>query len=158
MATFKIEGGKQLHGDLYPQGAKNEALQVICAVLLTPEKIQITNIPEISDVIKLIKILGDLGVKTERVAKGNYIFQADEIHLDYLKTENFARHASSLRGSIMILGPLLARFGIGYIPQQGGDKNRPTTPGHPFYRSPETWRYLHLQSQRTFFQCGSHKT
>lgn len=122
MATFKIEGGKQLHGDLHPQGAKNEALQVLCAVLLTPEKVHISNIPEISDVIKLIEILSELGVKTERVSKGNYIFQSDEIRLDYLKTEVFARQAASLRGSIMILGPLLARFGIGYIPQPGGDK------------------------------------
>jgi len=122
MATFKIEGGTRLHGDLFPQGAKNEALQVICAVLLTPEKVQISNIPEISDVNKLIEILIELGVKTERVSKGNYIFQADEIRLDYLKTETFARKAASLRGSIMILGPLLARFGIGYIPQPGGDK------------------------------------
>lgn len=122
MATFKIEGGNQLHGELYPQGAKNEALQILCAVLLTPEKVQITNIPEISDVIKLIEILSELGVKTERLNKGNYLFQADEIRLDYLKTEAFARKAASLRGSIMILGPLLARFGIGYIPQPGGDK------------------------------------
>lgn len=122
MATFKIEGGTQLHGDLHPQGAKNEALQVICAVLLTPEEVKISNIPEISDVIKLIEILTQLGVKTERTGKGNYTFQADVIQLDYLKTEKFARQASSLRGSIMILGPLLARFGIGYIPQPGGDK------------------------------------
>lgn len=122
MATFKIEGGNQLHGDLHPQGAKNEALQVICAVLLTSARVQITNIPEISDVIKLIEILTELGVKTERTGKGNYWFQADTIRTDYLKTEAFARQASSLRGSIMILGPLLARFGIGYIPQPGGDK------------------------------------
>jgi len=122
MATFKIEGGKQLHGDLFPQGAKNEALQVLCAVLLTPEKVRITNIPEISDVIKLIEILAELGVKTERLDKGDYSFQSDEVKLDYLKTETFAKKAASLRGSIMILGPLLARFGIGYIPQPGGDK------------------------------------
>jgi UDP-N-acetylglucosamine 1-carboxyvinyltransferase len=122
MATFKIEGGKQLHGNLFPQGAKNEALQVICAVLLTPEKVRITNIPEISDVIKLIEILTELGVQTERLGKGDYTFQADEILLDYLKTPTFAKKAASLRGSIMILGPLLARFGIGYIPQPGGDK------------------------------------
>ena len=122
MATFKIEGGTQLHGDLYPQGAKNEALQVICAVLLTPEEVTINNIPEISDVIKLIEILTQLGVKTERISKGNYTFRAGNIELDYLKTEKFARQAASLRGSIMILGPLLARFGIGYIPQPGGDK------------------------------------
>lgn len=122
MAIFKIEGGKQLHGDLFPQGAKNEALQVICAVLLTPGKVSISNIPEIQDVIKLIEIITELGVKTERTSKGNYTFQADQIKLDYLKTEQFARKAASLRGSIMILGPLLTRFGIGYIPQPGGDK------------------------------------
>ena len=122
MATFKIEGGNRLHGELYPQGAKNEALQVICAVLLTSEEVQISNIPEISDVIKLIEILTQLGVQTKRTSKGNYTFQADIIQLDYLKTEKFARQAASLRGSIMILGPLLARFGIGYIPQPGGDK------------------------------------
>lgn len=122
MATFKIKGGNRLHGDLYPQGAKNEALQVICAVLLTPEKVTISNIPEISDVIKLIEILSQLGVKTERLSKGKYVFQADEIKLDFLKTDVFARQAASLRGSIMIIGPLVARFGIGYIPQPGGDK------------------------------------
>lgn len=122
MATFKIKGGNRLHGDLYPQGAKNEALQVICAVLLTPEKVTISNIPEISDVIKLIEILSQLGVKTERLSKGKYVFQADEIKLDFLKTDVFARQAASLRGSIMIIGPLVTRFGIGYIPQPGGDK------------------------------------
>lgn len=122
MATFKIKGGNQLRGDLYPQGAKNEALQVICAVLLTPEQVIIRNIPEISDVIKLIEILSQLGVKTQRLSKGCYSFQADDVRLDYLKTEVFARQAASLRGSIMIIGPLLARFGIGYIPQPGGDK------------------------------------
>jgi len=122
MATFKIEGGTRLQGELHPQGAKNEALQVICAVLLTSEEVTINNIPEISDVIKLIEILNQLGVKTNRTDKGSYTFQADVIQLDYLKTEKFARQAASLRGSIMILGPLLARFGIGYIPQPGGDK------------------------------------
>lgn len=122
MATFKIKGGNRLQGELHPQGAKNEALQVICAVLLTPEKVTISNIPEISDVIKLIEILTQLGVKTERIAKGIYSFQADSVQLDFLKTETFAKQAASLRGSIMIIGPLLARFGIGYIPQPGGDK------------------------------------
>jgi UDP-N-acetylglucosamine 1-carboxyvinyltransferase len=122
MAIFKIEGGHQLNGDLFPQGAKNEALQVICAVLLSSGPIQIYNIPEISDVLKLIEILSRLGVKTQRLSKGIYTFQADELQLDYLKTEDFANKASSLRGSIMILGPLLARFRMGYIPQPGGDK------------------------------------
>ena len=122
MATFKIEGGNQLKGELFPQGAKNEALQVICAVLLTAQKVRISNIPEISDVLKLIEILTALCVQTERTGKGDYTFQADQIKLDYLKTDHFAKQASRLRGSIMILGPLLARFGIGYIPQPGGDK------------------------------------
>ena len=122
MATFHIEGGKKLHGTLEPQGAKNEALQVICATLLSPEKIIIRNIPEIRDVLKLIELLAELGVKTERLEKGAYCFQADEIDLDYMQTARFAQHAISLRGSIMIVGPLLARFGEAYIPQPGGDK------------------------------------
>jgi len=122
MATFHIEGGKKLKGTLEPQGAKNEALQIICATLLSPEAITITNIPEIRDVLKLIELLGELGVKTERLAKGSYRFQADNVNLDYLQSERFAQQAISLRGSIMIVGPLLARFGQAYIPQPGGDK------------------------------------
>lgn len=122
MATFHIEGGKKLKGTLQPQGAKNEALQIICATLLSPEAITITNIPEIRDVLKLIELLGELGVKTERLAKGSYRFQADNVNLDYLQSERFAQQAISLRGSIMIVGPLLARFGQAYIPQPGGDK------------------------------------
>jgi len=122
MATFHIEGGRKLQGTLEPQGAKNEALQVICAVLLSPDKITISNIPEIRDVLKLIELLSDLGVKTERISKGVFSFQADDINMDYLKSEQFARQAISLRGSIMIVGPLLARFGYALIPQPGGDK------------------------------------
>ena len=122
MATFQIEGGKKLKGELHPQGAKNEALQVICATLLTNEKVKISNIPEIRDVLKLIEILGELGVKIQREGKGVYLFQADEVNLNYLQTETFAKQAARLRGSIMIVGPLLARFGKAYIPQPGGDK------------------------------------
>ncbi|HAZ03499.1 MAG: UDP-N-acetylglucosamine 1-carboxyvinyltransferase [Bacteroidetes bacterium GWF2_42_66] len=122
MATFEIEGGYRLSGELHPQGAKNEALQVLCAVLLTSEDIFISNVPEISDVLKLIEILSKLGVEVERLAKGNYRFRAARIDVDYLKTNEYSKQASSLRGSIMIIGPLLARFGIGYIPQPGGDK------------------------------------
>lgn len=122
MATFQIEGGRKLNGTLEPQGAKNEALQVICASLLTSEKVKISNIPEIRDVLKLIEVLSGLGVKTERLSKGEYTFLADELNLDYLQTEQFARQAISLRGSIMIVGPLLARFGQACIPQPGGDK------------------------------------
>lgn len=122
MATFQIEGGKKLAGSLEPQGAKNEALQVICATLLTSEPVKIRNIPEISDVLKLIEILNGLGVKTQKIAQGEYLFQADQIDMDYLKTEQFAKQAISLRGSIMIVGPLLARFRKALIPQPGGDK------------------------------------
>jgi UDP-N-acetylglucosamine 1-carboxyvinyltransferase len=122
MATFKIEGDTRLRGELFPQGAKNEALQVICATILTPEKVTIRNIPEIRDVMKLMEILTSMGVKVVKNKKGDYTFQADEINPDNLKTDSFAQKAASLRGSIMILGPLLARFGTGFIPQPGGDK------------------------------------
>ncbi len=122
MASFKIEGGHQLHGSITPQGAKNEALQVICAVLLTAEKVIINNVPNILDVNKLIFILGELGVTIERLGENSYSFQADNINLEYLESSDFKRDGSSLRGSIMIVGPLLARFGKGYIPRPGGDK------------------------------------
>ena len=122
MSIFKIEGGHRLHGSITPQGAKNEALQVICAVLLTSEKVTISNIPDIRDVNKLIFIITELGVKTEKIGKGTYTFQADELNLSYLESDEFKRDGSSLRGSIMIVGPLLARFGKGYIPRPGGDK------------------------------------
>jgi UDP-N-acetylglucosamine 1-carboxyvinyltransferase len=122
MASFEIHGGKALKGELIPQGAKNEALQVLCAPLLTEEKVTISNIPDIVDVNKLIGLLQSMGVKIEKVEKGTYIFQAKDVDLDYLKTEDFKNRASSLRGSVMIVGPLLARFGIGYLPKPGGDK------------------------------------
>ena len=122
MATFIIEGGHKLSGSITPQGAKNEALQVICAVLLTSQKVTISNIPDIRDVNKLIYILGELGVKIDKKSSDTYTFQADEINLSYLESDNFKKDGSSLRGSIMIVGPLLARFGKGYIPRPGGDK------------------------------------
>lgn len=122
MSIFKIEGGHRLKGDIVPQGAKNEALQIVCATLLTASKITISNIPDIRDVNKLIFILGELGVKIEKISKNTYTFQADDIDLDYLETLRFKKDGSSLRGSIMIVGPLLTRFGKGYIPRPGGDK------------------------------------
>lgn len=122
METFKIEGGVPLKGEITPQGAKNEALQILCAVLLTPEKITINNIPDIIDVNKLIALLKNLGVKIEKIGKGSFTFQSDEINMAYLESEAFKKEGSSLRGSIMIVGPLLARFGKGYIPKPGGDK------------------------------------
>ena len=122
MASFKIEGGHKLNGTITPQGAKNEVLQILCAVLLTPERVVVNNVPDIIDVNKLIFILGELGVKVEKLSKNSYAFQADEINLEYLESTEFKRDGSSLRGSIMIVGPLLARFGRGYIPRPGGDK------------------------------------
>jgi len=122
MGTFQIEGGLKLKGEITPQGAKNEALQILCAVLLTPEKVTINNIPDIIDVNKLITLLGNLGVKIKKNAPGSITFQADEVDVDYLETEAFKKEGGSLRGSIMIVGPLLARFGKGYIPKPGGDK------------------------------------
>ena len=122
MASFKIEGGHKLNGTITPQGAKNEVLQILCAVLLTPEKVIVNNVPDIIDVNKLIFILGELGVKIEKLGSNSYSFQADELKLEYLESEKFKKDGSSLRGSIMIVGPLLARFGKGYIPRPGGDK------------------------------------
>ena len=122
MGTFKIEGGKQLHGEIFPQGAKNEALQILCAVLLTNDKVTIHNIPDIIDVNKLITLLGNLGVKIQKIKQGSYTFQADEVNPDYLESDAFKKEGGALRGSIMIVGPLLARFGKGFIPKPGGDK------------------------------------
>ncbi|GAP43276.1 UDP-N-acetylglucosamine 1-carboxyvinyltransferase [Lentimicrobium saccharophilum] len=122
MSSFIINGGRKLHGEIVPQGAKNEALQILCAVLLTPEPVTIHNIPDIRDVNKLIELLGEMGVSVTPAGKGTYIFQAGDIDLDYLKTKEFRKKGAGLRGSVMILGPLLARFGKGYIPHPGGDK------------------------------------
>jgi UDP-N-acetylglucosamine 1-carboxyvinyltransferase len=122
MGVFKIEGGIRLKGEVTPQGAKNEALQILCAVLLTPEKVTINNIPDIIDVNKLVTLLGNLGVKMHKNGKGSITFQSDEVNIGYLETEAFKKEGGSLRGSIMIVGPLLARYGKGYIPKPGGDK------------------------------------
>ncbi len=122
MNSFEIEGGYRLSGEITPQGAKNEALQVICAVLLTSEKIIIHNIPDILDVNNLIELLGQMGVQINRIDRNTCEFQATEINLEFLQTTQFKQKASSLRGSIMIMGPLLARYGKAYFPKPGGDK------------------------------------
>lgn len=119
---FEVTGGKRLKGDIIPQGAKNEALQILCAVLLTKEKVVIGNIPEIVDIMKLIDLLKDLGVKVEKTGHEEYSFQADDVNVDYLVSPEFKKKGGSLRGSIMIVGPLLARFGRAYMPKPGGDK------------------------------------
>jgi len=122
MASFKIEGGKKLKGEIIPQGAKNEALQVLCAVLLSPEKIVINNIPDILDVNNLIILLEKMGVNVFKNTANSYTFEAKDIDLAYLETEEFYRQSASLRGSVMIVGPLVARFGKAFIPKPGGDK------------------------------------
>lgn len=122
MGTFVIQGGHQLNGEIIPQGAKNEALQVISAVLLTSERIRISNIPNIRDVNNLISLLGDLGVEVDNPEEGVFDFRAANINLEFLKTKEYFEKAGGLRGSVMILGPLLARFGKVYLPQPGGDK------------------------------------
>ncbi len=122
MNAFEIRGGKPLKGEIIPQGAKNEALQILSAVLLTPEKVTISNIPDIKDVNKLIELLGDLGVEINRLSKDTYEFTAKNINLEFFQSQTFKAKGGSLRGSIMIVGPLLARFGKAAIPKPGGDK------------------------------------
>ena len=121
-SSFEVIGGQKLKGEIVPQGAKNEALQIISAVLLTKEKVTISNIPDIRDVNLLIEILGDLGVKVARINDDTYSFQADEINMEYLQGEVFRKKGAALRGSIMIIGPLLARFKKAFMPKPGGDK------------------------------------
>ena len=122
MSSFVIEGGYRLSGEIVPQGAKNEALEVICATLLTPEKVTIHNVPDILDVNNLIQLLRDMRVKVEHPSADTYTFQADDVDMEYLSTEEFLRKSGSLRGSVMIVGPLVARFGRALIPKPGGDK------------------------------------
>ena len=122
MQAFKIKGGVKLSGDITPQGAKNEALQIICATLLTSEEVVINNIPDIIDINKLITLLKSLGVEVNKIKPNSYSFKAENIDLNYLNSEKFKTEGKSLRGSIMIVGPLLARFGKAYIPRPGGDK------------------------------------
>lgn len=122
MGSFIIEGSCKLSGEIVPQGAKNEALQILCAVLLTPEKITIHNIPDILDVNKLIDLLEGMGVRVEKLGKGSYSFEAGDVNLEYLKSQEFRKKGGGLRGSIMLIGPLLGRFGKAYMPHPGGDK------------------------------------
>jgi len=122
MASFEVTGGKKLQGEIIPQGAKNEALQIISAVLLTPEKVTVTNIPDILDVNLLIDLLKELNVKVERPTRDTCIFQADNVNVDYLTSETFRKKSGKLRGSVMLAGPMLARFKKAYVPKPGGDK------------------------------------
>ncbi len=122
MAIFKVEGGHRLHGCVTPQGAKNEALQILCATLLTKERVVVSNIPQILDVMQLIDLLRQMGVEVEQLSEDTYSFRAADINLDYLRSDDYHNRCRRLRGSVMMIGPLLARFGVGYIPKPGGDK------------------------------------
>ena len=122
MQAFRIQGGYKLNGDVVPQGAKNEALQIICASLLTSEEVVISNIPNIIDVNKLINLLSSIGVKVKKINPNKYSFKSEKINLKSLSSEKFKTDGKSIRGSSMIVGPLLARFGVASIPRPGGDK------------------------------------
>ncbi len=146
MGSFKVKGSIQLKGEIVPQGAKNEALQILSAVLLTKEWVEISNIPNIRDVMKLIELLGDLGVEVKKISEDTYSFKAESVNLDYLLSDEFKLKGASLRGSIMIIGPLLARFGLAYIPEPGGDKigRRPVdTHLRGFQNLGATFEHLH---------------
>ena len=122
MAKFRVEGGHRLSGEIVPQGAKNEALQIICATLLTPERVVLHNVPVIADVMQLIELMASMGVKVERLSEDSFAFQADDINLDYLRSADYHTRCRRLRGSVMMIGPLLTRFGVGFMPKPGGDK------------------------------------
>ncbi|MBP3547500.1 MAG: UDP-N-acetylglucosamine 1-carboxyvinyltransferase [Alistipes sp.] len=122
MAKFIVEGGHRLKGEIIPQGAKNEALQIICATLLTSERVVLHNVPIIADVMQLLELMSKMGVKVERLSDDDFAIQADEIDLDYLRTADYHKRCRRLRGSVMMIGPLLARFGVGFMPKPGGDK------------------------------------
>lgn len=151
MSSFKVKGGVRLKGEIIPQGAKNEALQILCAVLLTPEKVTINKIPAIRDVNKLIELLSDMGVKVEQIGPESYTFQADNVNTSYLDTDEFLSKASSLRGSVMILGPLLARFGHGRLSKPGGDKIGRRRMDTHFYGFQKLGAEFHYDSKKEIY-------
>jgi len=157
MSTFEVIGGHKLKGEITPQGAKNEALQVICATLLSPEKITISNIPDILDINKLIELLAALGVKVKQINVDTFSFQADDINLDYMNSNEFRQQAASLRGSVMIIGPLLARFGKGFIPKPGGDKIGRRRIDTHFYGLQKLGAELNYKQGEDFFELEAKK-
>lgn len=156
MSTYIIKGGQKLKGTIEPQGAKNEALQVLCAVLLTAEEVTISNIPDILDVNNLIDLLGMLGVKTNRTDRHTCTFKADNVDLSYMQTEDFKRRASSLRGSIMIMGPLVARFGKAYFPKPGGDKIGRRRLDTHFYGFQKLGASFNFDTNEVFYSIEGH--
>ena len=152
MASFVIEGGRRMHGELIPQGAKNEALQILCATLLTPETVEVYNLPDILDVNNLIKLLRDLGVETTKIGEGSYRFKAENIDLDYLHTPQFLKQSAALRGSgVMIVGPLVARFGKAVIakPEERRDRIRTSSSRYALFGNSKTRSRIFLYSPKT---------
>lgn len=155
MSAFEVQGGNQLKGEIEPQGAKNEALQILCAVLLTPEPVFVHNVPNIRDVNKLIEVLQDLGVKVDKLEGASYRFEARNINLEYLETPAYLQKASALRGSIMIMGPLLARFGKSKIPKPGGDKIGRRRLDTHFLGFQELGAKFHYNPQTEFYEVDA---
>ena len=148
MGIFRIKGGKKLKGEITPQGAKNEALQIVSAVLLTDQPVTIHNIPNILDVNKLIELLGSLGCIVEKLGTDSYRFTAASVNTKYLETDEYRAKAAALRGSVMLLGPILARFGKASLPKPG-EINRAKKTRHTFHRLPKAWREVQFRFRRT---------
>ena len=159
MAYFEVYGGRSMKegAEITPQGAKNEALQIICATLLTEERVTLHNVPEIVDVLALIELLRNLGVEIERLAEGTYTFRAKNIDLGYLRTEDYRKRGSKLRGSVMVIGPLLARFGVAYIPKPGGDKIGRRRLDTHFIGFQKLGAHINFDSAGDFFEVDASK-
>ena len=155
MAYFEVHGGRPLSGEITPQGAKNEALQIICATLLTEERVVVRNVPEIVDVLALIELVRNLGVEVERLGEGEYAFRAKEVDLGYLRTEDYRKRGSKLRGSVMVIGPLLARYGVAYIPKPGGDKIGRRRLDTHFIGLQKLGAHINFDSSGDFFEVDS---
>ncbi len=157
MAYFEVHGGRPLSGEITPQGAKNEALQIICATLLTEERVVVRNVPEIVDVLALIELVRNLGVEVERLGEGEYAFRAKEVDLGYLRTEDYRKRGSKLRGSVMVIGPLLARYGVAYIPKPGGDKIGRRRLDTHFIGLQKLGAHINFDSSGDFFEVDANR-
>lgn len=157
MSSFRIKGGKKLRGEITPQGAKNEALQILCAVLLTDQAVTIHNIPDIRDVNKLIELIGDLGCKVEKLGNGSFRFTANQINLAFLGSDEYRVKAAALRGSVMLLGPILARFGEATIPKPGGDKIGRRRLDTHFLGFQSLGATFHFNSETNQFRIDAHQ-
>ena len=158
MASFVIEGGHRLSGEIHPQGAKNEVLQIICATLLTAEEVTVNNIPDILDVNNLIQLLREMGVTVAKKGIDSYSFKAENVDLAYLESDEFLKKCSSLRGSVMLIGPMVARFGKALISKPGGDKNRSPPSGHSLCRYSEFRGRLPLRRRAGYLRNNGRQT